>query len=73
MEVTIKIKDISELNKIRKIFEGKRINVTFDNKKPRKKTRKVNKITEAVFKKTDKGEDLVVCKDVNDFFRKLGI
>jgi hypothetical protein len=47
--------------------------VTIDNKNPQLISKKVNKITEEVFKKTDKGVDLVVCQDVNDFFRKLGI
>ena len=73
MEVTIKINSVKELDKIRKIFEGKRINVTLAQVKPKRKTKKINKITEAVFKKTDNGKDLIYCKDVKDFFNKLGI
>lgn len=73
MEVTIKINSVKELDKIRKIFEGKKINVTLSHIKPKRKAKKINKITEAVFKKTDTGKELIYCKDVKDFFNKLGI
>jgi DNA-damage-inducible protein J len=32
-----------------------------------------NKTTLRTFKKTDKGKELVKCKDADDMFRKLGI
>ncbi len=32
-----------------------------------------NKETRKVFQDTDEGKDLVVCKDAEDMFRKLGI
>lgn len=73
MEVTIKINSVKELNKIRKIFEGKRINVTFEQEKPKRRIKKINRITEEVLKKTDAGKELIVCKNVDDFFNKIGI
>lgn len=73
MEVTIKINSIRELNRIRKIFEDEKIQIVVDKHRKRQTISKVNKITDRVFKKTDKGEELVVCKNVDDFFKKLGI
>lgn len=32
-----------------------------------------NKITLKTFKKTDKGRELIACKDADDMFKKLGI
>lgn len=75
MEVTIKINSARDLNRIKKIFERRDINVIYEKSKgrQRKKPSKANKITQEVFRKTDKGEELVKCKDVNDFFKKLGV
>jgi len=32
-----------------------------------------NEITQKTFTETDSGKDLVICKDADDMFRKLGI
>lgn len=72
MEITIKISSVRELNKIKKLLEGEKINVVVGNGR-KKKQKRVNKLTEEVFKKTDRGEDLIICKNVDDFFKKLGI
>ncbi len=73
MEITIRINNIRELNRIKKLLEGERINITIGKKRKTRRLRKLSKITEETFKKTDKGEDLVVCKNVDDFFQKLGL
>ena len=71
MEITIKLKNESELKRIKKILKGEKINILINGK--REKISIPNKETLETFRKTDKGKDLVVCKDVNDFFKKLGI
>ncbi len=72
MEIPIKIKNESELNRIRKILKGEKITV-INSQRKRKKIERPNKETLDVFAKTDKGISLVKCKDVDDFFKKLGI
>ncbi|MDQ3021157.1 MAG: addiction module antitoxin [Bacteroidota bacterium] len=73
MEITIKLKNESELKRIKRILKGEKINVLINGNRKLNNTRVPNKKTLETFRKTDKGEDLVVCKDVNDFFKKLGI
>lgn len=73
MEITIKIKNVRELNRIKKILEGEKINVLVGKRRKRLKPSVPNKITEEVFKKTNKGKELVFCKNVDDFFKKIGI
>lgn len=73
MEITIKLKNESELKRIRRILKGEKINVLVNGDKKVNRPKLPNKKTIETFKKTDKGEELIVCKDVNDFFKKLGI
>lgn len=71
MEITIKIKNESELKRIKRILKGEKLNILVNENNRRSKI--PNKETLETFRKTDKGQDLIVCKDVNDFFKKLGI
>jgi len=73
MEITIKIKNESELIRIKKILKGEKINILVNGSKKPTNNSLPNRKTLNTFLKTDKGEDLIVCKDVNDFFKKLGI
>ena len=71
MEITIKIKNDAELKRIKRILKGEKINVLVNGNN--RKTKIPNAVTLETFRKTDKGEELIVCKDVNDLFKKLGI
>lgn len=73
MEITIKLKNENELKRIKKILKGEKINVIVNGNKKKTRVKLPNKETLEVFKKTDRGEELVVCKDVDDFFKRLRI
>ncbi|MEO8211426.1 MAG: hypothetical protein ABI840_12780 [bacterium] len=73
MEITIKLKNESELKRIKRILKGEKINVLLNGKRKTNSTRVPNRKTLETFRKTDKGEDLVICENVNDFFKKLVI
>jgi hypothetical protein len=76
MEITIKINNKRELNRIREVLRGEKILVLDSSKRKinsKRSFKKPNKETLEVFEKTDKGIGLIRCKSVDDFFKKLGI
>jgi len=77
MEITIKLKSPKELEKIRRILKGERIKILIGrNRKRKQRVKKIdvlNEETRKTLEQTDKGEELIRCKSVEDFFKKLGI
>ncbi len=77
MEITIKLKSPKELEKIRRILKGEKIKVMVgDGKKSKQRIKRVkvpNEETRRTFEMTDKGEGLIKCSSVEDFFKKLDI
>jgi RNase H-fold protein (predicted Holliday junction resolvase) len=77
MEITIKLKTPKELEKIRRILKGEKIKVlVVGDKKTKRKAEKPNvpnEETSKTLEKTDKGEELIKCSSIEDFFKKLGI
>jgi len=73
MEITIKISNIRELNRLKKLLKEEKINILVKKRRKNGKVKKVNRVTEETFRKTDRGEELVVCRNVDDLFKKLGI
>lgn len=73
MEITIKLKNENELKRIKKILQGEKLNIVINGNRKKIKIKSPNKETLEVFRKTDKGKELVICKDVDDFFKRLRI
>ncbi len=73
MEITIKVNSFRELSRLKKILSGEKINISVGKKRKRVTRQNPTVLTKEVFKKTDNGKDLIVCKNVDDFFKKLGI
>jgi hypothetical protein len=77
MEITIKLKTPKELEKIRRILKGEKIKVmVVGEKKTKRRVEKLkvpNEETRKTLEKTDKGEELIRCSSVEDFFKKLRI
>ena len=46
------------------------VNVVEDNDKP---VKKLKRVVSNVLKKSEQGKDLIICKDADDMFKKLGI
>lgn len=69
MEITIKIKNESEHKRIKRILKGEKINILVNGKL--RKSIVLNKETLDTFRKTDNGEDLIYCKDTDEFYKKL--